>query len=62
MHKFRYYYFKNVIYFHVLKIGIPKDILASSFGKCSRDDGPLCKYNEVDIMKSLLISFTINIG
>jgi pantothenate kinase len=41
--------------------GIPKDILASSFGKCSRK-GSTNSYKEVDIMKSLLISFTVNLG
>ncbi|KAL4460799.1 hypothetical protein ABPG72_016606 [Tetrahymena utriculariae] len=44
-----------------INLGIPKDILASSFGKCSRE-GPTSKYNEIDIIKSLLIAITINTG
>lgn len=42
-------------------IGIPKDILASSFGKCSRNI-PVNSFKEADIMKSLLIAFSINTG
>ncbi len=42
-------------------LGLPKDLLASSFGKCSRN-GTVDKYQHYDIAKSLLISFAINTG
>lgn len=44
-----------------VNLGIPKDILASSFGKCSKQ-GPADKYKPEDIMKSLLVAITINTG
>lgn len=51
---------RKFLSFFIIK-GLPKDILASSFGKCSKE-GPVSKYMAEDIMKSMLISITINTG
>ncbi|EGR34856.1 hypothetical protein IMG5_000840 [Ichthyophthirius multifiliis] len=42
-------------------LGLPGDLIASSFGKCSKY-GPVEKYQSHDIAKSLLISFAVNTG
>jgi pantothenate kinase len=46
---------------NVESLGIPANLLASSMGKASKDSNE-GKYNDLDILKSLLFSIAVNIG